>query len=417
MRQSGYFLRTIKEAPKDEVSLNAQLLIRGGFIDKLMAGTYSLLPLGLRVYRRIENIIREEMDAIGGNELFLPSMHPKENWEKTGRWGSFDALIYVGLDEEKNLALGPTHEEIISPLARRIISSYKDLPQYVYQFQNKFRKEKRAKSGLMRMREFIMKDLYSFHHNQEELDAYYEAVRKAYERIFERCGIGGETYLTYASGGAFSRYSHEFQTLTEAGEDMIYICDKCRVAINREIISDLEYKCPECGSSELREDKAVETGNIFKLGTRFSEPFELNFQDKDGEKKSVIMGCYGIGLQRLMGVIAEIKNDQRGIIWPLEVSPFRVHLVSLGVKNEEVSRKTDDVYADLIKAGVEVLYDDRVDATVGEKFADSDLIGIPYRVVVSDKTLKENKAEVKRRGSEQAELVSWHELTNMIISL
>lgn len=408
MRYSSLFSKVQKQAPSDEISLNAKLLIQAGFVDKLMAGVYSYLPLGWRVYKKIEQIIREEMNAIGGQELFLPSLQPKENWEKTGRWTAMDDLYQLKVDD-KEFALGPTHEEVISPLAKRFISSYKDLPKYVYQFQNKFRNEKRAKSGIMRGREFVMKDLYSFHADQEDLDAYYEKAIQAYKKIFDRCGLGEITYLTYASGGTFSKYSHEFQTLTSAGEDLIYICDKCKVAVNKEIIDDLKNSCPVCGNSNLREEKAAETGNIFKLGTKYTEPFDLSYLDKGGNKKLIVMGCFGIGLSRLMGTIVEIKNDDKGIIWPEVVAPFSVNLISL--KRDE---KADEIYGQLTKAGVEVLFDDRIEASAGEKFADADLIGCPYRVVVSEKTLKENAVEVKKRNEEKCEIVKIDELVKWL---
>jgi prolyl-tRNA synthetase len=399
MKQSQLFTKTQKNAPKDEVSLNAQLLVRGGFADKLMSGVYSILPLGLRVIKKIENIIREEMDAIGGQELHMPTLQPKENWEKTGRWSSMDDLYKVKDSSDREFALGSTHEEIISPLVKKFINSYKDLPFAAYQIQNKFRMELRAKSGLLRGREFMMKDLYSFHLSQENLDEYYEKAKAAYKNIFERAGIGEKTFITFASGGSFSKYSHEFQTLTEAGEDIIYICNKCQLAINKEIGHETP-KCPDCQGENFREAKAVEVGNIFKLGTKYSEPFDLRIRDEKGEMKTVIMGCYGIGLQRLMGTIVEVHHDDKGIIWPESVAPFKVHLISLG-KNEEAER----IYDELKKNNIEVLLDDR-DVSAGEKFADADLIGIPYRIVVSKKSLESGGVELKKRPEPAAEIIS-----------
>jgi prolyl-tRNA synthetase len=400
MRQSQLFTKTQKNAPKDEASINAQLLIRGGYVDKLMAGVYSYLPLGWRVVEKIVRIIREEMIAIGGQEIYMPSLNPKENWEKTGRWTDLDVLFRFGANDEKNLALAPTHEEIVSPLGKKFVSSYKDLPKYVYQFQNKFRNEKRAKSGIMRTREFIMKDLYSFHTNQEDLDEYYEKAIQAYKNVFERVGLGKITYLTYASGGTFSKYSHEFQVVCEAGEDTIYVCEKCHVAVNKEIIEDLEHKCPVCGNAELKEEKAAEVGNIFKLGTKYSKPFNLTYTDEKGEPQDVIMGCYGIGPQRTMGTIVEVSHDEKGVIWPESVAPYKVHLISLN-KNSEAEK----IYQNLVKNNIEVLYDDR-EASAGEKFADSDLIGIPYRVVVSEKSLAGGGVEIKKRGESQGKIIS-----------
>ena len=395
------FTKTSKTAPKDEPSLNAALLIRAGFVDKLMAGVYTMLPLGFRVYKKIEQIIREEINAVGGQEVLMPSLQPKERWQATGRFEGLDVLFrFTSFYSKTDYILGPTHEEVVAPLLKRFVSSYKDLPAAVYHIQNKFRDEKRAKSGLLRGREFTMKDLYSFHADQADLEGYYEKVKAAYIKIFSRCGIGDKTYLTYASGGTFAKYSHEFQTLTENGEDIIYICDRCRIAINKEIIADLENECPECHNTELREAKAVEVGNIFKLGTKYSLPFELIYTDEKGVSKPVVMGCYGIGLQRLLGTIVEVKNDGQGIIWPEPVAPFRVHLLSL--KQEE---EADKIYGKLTKGGIETLYDDRPDAAAGAKFADADLIGIPYRLVVSEKTLKENCVELKKRDGDKVEMV------------
>lgn len=404
MKQSQLFIKTIKQAPRDEVSRNAQLLTQAGFIDKLMAGVYTLLPLGLRVFKKIENIIRQEIEAIGGVELKMPALHPQKNWEQTGRWQTVDDLYKLPISDNKYLALGPTHEEIITPLAKKIIFSYKDLPVYFYQFQDKFRQEKRAKSGLLRGREFVMKDLYSFHSDQKDLDVFYEKAKQAYKNIFDRCGLGDLTYLTYASGGTFSKYSHEFQTLTEAGEDIIYICDKCRVAVNEEIIAEQNHACPECGNKELRQAKAVEVGNIFKLGTKFSEPFDLTYTDKDGKQQLVIMGCYGIGLQRLMGTVVEVSNDEKGIIWPKNIAPFYVHLLLLG-QDREVRQTAEKLYQELQSKAIEVLYDDRADVSAGVKFGEADLIGCPYRLVVSEKTLAQNQVEVKRRDSQEVKMV------------
>ncbi|MFH1662006.1 MAG: aminoacyl--tRNA ligase-related protein [Candidatus Falkowbacteria bacterium] len=399
MLQSQLFTKTTKELPKDETSFNAQTLIRAGFIDKLSAGIYSFLPLGLRVHNKICDIVREEMDAIGGQEILMPALTPKEVWETTNRWENFDALFKLGGADKKEYALGATHEEIVTPLIKKHVFSYKELPTYVYQIQTKFRNELRAKAGLMRGREFSMKDLYSFHASEDDLNSYYRIAQKAYFKIFERFGLLDITYLTFASGGAFSKYSHEFQTLSESGEDTIHICDDCKIAINQEIIKE-QSRCPNCGNEKLREEKAIEVGNIFKLGIKFSKPFGMQFTDKDGEKKDVIMGCYGLGPSRVMGTIVEVLHDDRGIIWPKVIAPFKIHLISLN-KNEE-SKK---IYENLQKNNIEVLYDDREETMAGEKFKDSDLIGCPYRVVVSEKTLKENSVEVKKRSSDKCEIV------------
>jgi len=405
MKQSQLFTRTIKELPKDETSFNAQTLIRAGFIDKVAAGVYSFLPLGLRVLNNIRGIISEEMEAVGGQEISMTAFASKEMWQATGRFDTMDVLFKLAGSDQKEYVLNPTHEEVVTPLAKKFVNSYKDLPFSVFQIQTKFRNEKRAKAGLMRGREFLMKDLYSFHTNQEDLDAYYEKVLVSYTRIFERVGLGDLTYMTFASGGTFSKYSHEFQTLTDAGEDIIYTCPKCKMAINKEIIED-QNTCPKCGSANLIQEKAVEVGNIFKLGTKYSEPFDLSYMDASGEKKLVIMGCYGIGLSRVMGTIVEVCHDEKGIIWPETVAPFKIHLISLN-QNE----KAEQIYNELKAAGFEVLFDDR-DKGAGEKFVDADLIGCPIRLVLSTKTLENGNIEMKYRKETESKLIPLSDLIN-----
>ncbi|MFH1460812.1 MAG: aminoacyl--tRNA ligase-related protein [Patescibacteria group bacterium] len=412
MRQSQLFTKTIKQAPKDETSFNAQALIRAGFIDKLSAGVYTFLPLGLRVHNKICQIVREEMNLIGGQEILMPALTPKEVWQTTDRWDNFDALFRLKGADKKEYALGATHEEIVSPLVKKFVFSYKELPIYIYQIQTKFRNELRAKAGLIRGREFSMKDLYSFHTSQEDLDEYYEKAKEAYFKIFKRCGLGEITYLTFAAGGAFSKYSHEFQTLTERGEDTIYICQNCRVAINQEIIKE-QRTCPKCNQADFKEARAIEVGNIFKLGARFSKPFNLQFTDQQGKKKDVIMGCYGLGPSRTMGTIVEVCNDEKGIIWPESVAPYQVHLLSLS--GEKVEQAANKIYRDLEKQKIEVLYDDRREVSPGEKFAEADLIGIPWRLVVSEKTLKSDSVELKKRNSEKVELIKIDKLVDVIL--
>jgi len=410
MRQSLLASKTLKETPKDADNISAALLLRGGFMDKLASGIYSYLPLGLRVLRKIETIIRDEMNAIGGQEVLLPVLHPIENWKTTGR-DEMDVLYHIKAGSGKDFVLGATHEEIISPLAKKLIFSYRDLPLYLYQIQNKFRDEPRAKAGLLRGREFLMKDLYSFHANQEDLDEYYKKVTEAYFNIFNRIGLGRETFLTYASGGSFSKYSHEFQTACESGEDTIYFCNKCRVAVNKEIIEEQKI-CPECGGSELETKKSIEVGNIFKLGTKFSVPFDLNYLDEKGGKKDVVMGCYGIGPSRALGTIVELYHDERGIIWPESIAPFTTHLIALG-ESEDVRAKAEDIYKELVAKGIDVLFDDR-DEMAGIKFADSDLLGIPYRVIVSEKALKENGVGLKKRSEKEEIIVSFDEVISKV---
>jgi prolyl-tRNA synthetase len=407
MKQSQLFTKTRKEAPADEVAKNAQLLIRAGFINKEMAGVYSYLPLGLRVLGNLETIIREEMNAIGGQELLLTTLQDKESWEKSDRWdeSKVDVWFKTKLASGTDIGLGWTHEEAITAMMRQYIQSYRDLPVYAYQIQTKFRNEARAKSGLMRGREFIMKDLYSFSRTQEDLDAFYEACAKAYERIFARAGIGEITYRTFASGGAFSKYSHEFQAISAAGEDVVYVDKEKRIAINKEVLTDEVIAELGLDKDKLVEEKSIEVGNIFKLGTRFSEPLGLSYVDEAGETKPVIMGSYGIGPGRLMGTIVEALSDAKGIVWPREVSPFEVHIVSLGIDNEEIRKASDSLYEMLTSAGIDTLYDDRTEKSAGEKLADADLIGIPVRLVVSARTLESASVEMKKRAEADAVLV------------
>ena len=415
MRQSKLFTKTKKEAPSDEVSKNAEFLIRGGFIHKEMAGVYSYLPLGFRVVKKIENIIREEMNAVGGQEILMPSFHPKENWEKTGRWESMTDLYKVSDSSGREVALAPTHEEIVVPILKNYVSSYKDFPIAVYQIQNKFRMELRAKSGMLRGREFIMKDMYSFHTSQEDFEIFYNKMKEVYKTIFKRVGIGHLTYLTFASGGTFSKYSHEFQTITSAGEDTIYIDEESAVAVNKEVYNDEVLESLGLKKEKLVENKSIEVGNIFDLKTKYSEPFDLSYVDEKGEKHIVLMGCYGIGLSRLMGTVVEALADDKGIIWPGSIAPFQLHLLSLG-DDESVTKEAGDIYDKLLKNGIEVLFDDRSSMSAGEKFADADLLGIPYRAVVSIRSIKENGIELKKRTEEKGKIVSFDELLKLLKS-
>ncbi len=396
MRQSRYFLKTSKNKPADDVSINARLLEQGGFVQKVMAGVYDFLPLGLRVLQKIENIVREEMDKIG-SEMFMPVLHPKENWQATGRWTGLDVLFKVKSQHGSEYALGPTHEEIVTPAALSIISSYKDLPLAVYQIQTKFRDEPRAKSGLLRGREFRMKDLYSFHATVGDLEDYYnEKAIPAYKKIFARLGLS--CILTEATGGTFSKFSHEFQVEIENGEDTIYVCEKCGMAKNKEI-HQKGIACTNCDKTSWRETKASEVGNIFKLQNKYSKAFNLQYTDRDGSKKIVLMGCYGLGTSRVMGVIVEKFHDEKGIIWPDAVAPFKAHLISIMGSEKQI----DKVYKLLRKNDFDVLYDDR-DVSAGVKFADADLIGIPYRIVISAKTA-EGSVELKKRSEDKPKSV------------
>lgn len=414
MRLSQFLYKSIKSnSNKEDVSKNSQLLVKAGFVNCLMSGVYSYLPMGLKVLEKIKNIVREEMNKVGGQELLMPTLTPKSIWETTGRIDTIDVLFKLKGCNDKELILTPTHEEVITPLIQNFVNSYKDLPLSVYQIQTKFRNELRAKSGILRGREFIMKDMYSFHTTEEDLDKYYENVIVAYKNVFDRCGIGDRTILTYASGGAFSKYSHEFQTITNSGEDKIYkINDK--LALNEEIIDDeevlKEFNIKD--KNDLETAKTIETGNIFKLGTKYADAFKFKFTDKDGQMKTPIMGCYGIGITRLMGTIVECLADDKGLIWPDEVAPFKIHLIALGLKDENLA-KCDEIYNKLISLGFDVLYDDR-NVGNGEKLGDSDLIGIPHRLVVSQKTLAENKIEYKNRRENDSKLLNFEEVLNLL---
>jgi prolyl-tRNA synthetase len=397
MYQSKLITKTRKSVSHSEESINARILTKAGFIDQTMAGVYSYLPLGYKVIHNIQNIVREELATVQAQELLMPALHPKEYWEQTGRWDSLDVLYrFTSYYTRTELALGSTHEEIITPLARNLIQSYQDLPLAVYQIQTKFRDEKRAKSGILRGREFIMKDLYSFHSSPEDLDTYYNQVIEAYTRIYTRLGLGDITLKTYASGGTFSKYSHEFQTISPIGEDTIFVCKKCNIAVNQEIIHE-QNSCPECGNTELEETKSIEVGNIFKLHTKYSDAFNLNFTNSIGENNSVIMGCYGIGISRLMGTIVEIyaQGDSK-MTWPESISPFKVHLIPLNTDSTEVMNAAQTIYETLQQNHIDTLLDDRNERP-GVKFADADLFGIPHRVIISSRSLEQGGVEIDQK--------------------
>lgn len=400
MFQSKLFGKTLRKIPKGAKTPSHIFLIKGAFCDQLASGIYSFLPLGLKVLRKIENIIREEMNKIGGEELYLPVMQPKEIWEKSGRWETMEPPLFKLKDRhEKEFALGPTHEEVIAVLARKNINSYKDLPLVLYQIQDKFRNEARPSGGLLRVREFMMKDLYSFHKDKEDLNRYYNKVALAYKTIFKRFGL--ETIMVKASSGAIGGDKcDEFAVLSEYGEDNINFCEKCGFAENLELGGT--KKCPKCGAP-LKVKKAIEVGHIFALGALYSEKMGAFFNDEKGNKKPLEMGCYGIGLGRAMATIVEVYNDKNGIIWPEEVAPFKIHLLAFG-KGEKLEKEASKIYNDLIARGVEVLFDER-DESAGVKLIDSDLIGIPLRVVMSKKTFVKDSVELKKREEEKTKLV------------
>ncbi len=406
MRQSQLFTKTRREAPKDEVSRNAELLIRAGYVHKELAGVYSLLPLGLRVLEKINSIIRREMAGLGASEAELSALQDPTSWQTTGRWSDevVDVWFKTTLKNESVVGLGLTHEEAFTMIMKDFIQSYRDLPRAVYQIQTKFRNETRAKSGLLRGREFLMKDLYSFHATMADLDEFYERVATSYERIFKAVGLGDLTYRTFASGGVFSKFSHEFQTICEAGEDTIYLSSERGVAVNTEVCTDEVLAELRLIKDDLVPHKAIEVGNIFKLGSRFSEALGLSFVDEAGERQPVLMASYGLGPTRILGTIAEVLSDERGLVWPAAVAPFAVHLIGLGGKDEAVVAKAEELYQSLVGAGIEVLYDDR-EVSAGEKFADSDLLGLPLRLVVSERSLAGGGVETKRRRSSETEII------------
>lgn len=407
MRMTKLFTKTLKEAPADEVALNAQLLIRAGFVHKEMAGVYAYLPLGLRTLEKIKQIVREEMNAIDSEELVMTSLQPKEVWEQTGRWSDevVDVWFKSKLQDDTEVGFGWSHEEPIVELMKQYIKSYKDLPISVYQFQTKMRNELRAKSGIMRGREFVMKDMYSLHASKEDLDAYYDQAIEAYKRVYDRLGIGDDTYVTFASGGAFTKFSHEFQTICDAGEDIIYLHRGKNIAINEEVINDA-VKELGIDRNDLEKVKTAESGNIFNFGTQKTDDMGLYYTDADGKQQSLYIGSYGIGITRAMGVIVEKFADQKGLVWPETVAPYRVHVVSIGEKGSE---KADELYGELTKRGIEVLYDDR-DERPGVKFADADLIGLPYRVTVSDRGVEAGTYELTGRQSGEMSILTREEL-------
>lgn len=407
MRLSKNFTRTIKQAPADEVARNAQLLIRAGYVHKTMAGVYSYLPLGLKVVENIKQIVREEMNKIDSQELVMSTLQRKETWQETGRWSDelVDVWFKSHLQDGTEVGFGWTHEEPIVDLLRNYLKSYKDLPISVYQFQNKLRNELRAKSGIMRGREFVMKDMYSVHASKEDLDSYYNAAIEAYKRCYDRFGIGDETYVTFASGGAFTKFSHEFQTICDAGEDYIYLHRGKNIAVNEEVL-DEAVKELGIDRSELERVKTAEVGNIFNFGTQKSEEMRLVFTDAEGVEQYAYMGSYGIGITRVMGVIVEKFADDKGLVWPENIAPAKVYLVQIGSQSRATA---DELYQKLQSAGIETIYDDR-DERPGVKFADAELLGIPYRVTVSDRLLDDGKWEVSTRQTGEQRLLTADEL-------
>ncbi len=411
MRVSNLFTKTLREAPADEVAKNAQLLIRAGFVYKEMAGAYAYLPLGIRVVEKIKQVVREEMNAIDSNELIMTSLQRKDVWEKTGRWSdeAVDIWFKTKLKDETEVGLGWSHEEPIVEMMKQYVHSYKDLPSSLYQFQTKMRNEVRAKSGIMRGREFVMKDMYSFHATADDLAAYYDKTIEAYKRVYDRLGIGEDTYVTFASGGAFTKFSHEFQTICEAGEDVIYLHREKNIAVNEEVIDEA---VAELGieRSELEKVKTAETGNIFNFGTQKTDEMGLYYTAEDGSQQSLHIGSYGIGITRAMGVIAEKLSDEKGLVWPKSIAPYAVYLVSIGQKGQA---KADEIYEQLTSAGIEVLFDDR-DERPGAKFADAELMGMPLRLTISDRGIEAGEYELTDRATGETTAVAPESLIDQL---
>src|SRR3989344_2372875 len=412
MKYSKLFGKTLRQPPKDATTVNHRLLTQAGYVEQLMAGVYTYLPLGLRVLTNIARVVREEMNLIDAQEILMPTLHPKANWEITKGWSNIDVLFKLKSRTDKEYALGQSEEEVVTPLVKGRISTYKDLPLCLYQIHWKYRDELRAKSGILRGREFFMKDMYSFHENQEDFLDYYEKVKKGYLQIYKRLGLTAK--VTEASGGSFSeKISYEFMVLTSAGEDDILYCPECDFCVNVEIAKDKTGgSCPKWGKGNLAKATASEVGNVFDLGQKYGENFNLGFMGRDGKKQFPVMGCYGLGISRVMGVIVETFNDERGIIWPEEVAPFKIHLLGLDLDDQKIKAETEKVYKLLQAEGVEVLFDDRVDVSAGGKFADADLIGIPYRVVISKKTA--DKLEVKKRSEKETNFYSLQDLLKIV---
>jgi len=416
MRISELFTKTRKEAPADEVSKNAQLLIRAGFIHKEMAGVYTFLPLGLRVLENIKKIVREEMNAVDGQELIMTNLQSRDKWELTGRWDDkvVDVWFKTKLKDNSEIGLAWSHEEPIIEMLKQHVTSYNDLPISVYQFQTKLRNELRSKSGIMRGREFVMNDMYSINTNAKDHDDYYNSALEAYKKVYDRLGIGNDTYVTFASGGAFTEFSHEFQTICAAGEDKIYLHKGKNIAINEEVMNEKNLQKLGLKRSELEEVKSSEVGNIFNFGTDKSQKMDFTFTDEKGQKQFPYLGSYGIGITRVMGVIAEKFSDEKGLVWPANIAPALVYLARLG-EEKEVVKSANELYEHLTELGVSVLYDDR-DERAGAKFADADLMGIPYRVVVSQKTVDSGNFEIKSRTGKDSQLLSEKDLIKKLVA-
>lgn len=415
MRHSQIFTKTRKEFPSDEVAKNAQVLIRAGFIHKEMAGVYAYMPFGLMVLEHIKRIAREEMNAIGGQEITMTTLQKKETWEKTDRWNDQNVDVWFK-SELKNgtpIGFGWSHEEPITDMMVHSITSYKDLPVYVYQFQTKLRNELRAKSGIMRGREFLMKDLYSYSSSDEMHAEFYKNITQSYLNFYNRVGLGADTFFTIATGGAFTKnISHEFQTICDAGEDIIYIDRKSNIAYNTEALESMDNK--DELMQTLEKAKAAEVGNIFSFGGEKSEKMGLFFMDTDGIKKPVILGSYGIGITRVMGVIVEKYADEKGLVWPKAVAPVEIEVVSLHKDKDDVTYTTaEDIYKQLLSSKYTCLIDDRY-MGIKDKLESADMYGMPVQIIVGPKTLEKGVVEVKVRKTGETKEVKFGKVVEFI---
>ena len=406
---SKVFLPTLKDTPQDAEVISHQLMLRSGMIRKVTSGIYTWLPIGLKVLRKVENIVREEMDASGAQEVLMPMVQPKELWEETKRWEKMGPeLLRIQDRHERDFCLGPTHEEVITDIIRNNIKSYKELPLNLYQIQTKFRDEVRPRYGVMRGREFLMKDSYSFNLNEESLNESYLAMKETYKKILDRLGL--KFKIVKADSGAIGGdASEEFHVLADNGEDTIAISDSSDFAINTELlleegddIESLEGKPSPDGKGIIQVKKGIEVGHIFQLGKVYSDAMKANVLDNDGKAKSLFMGCYGIGVSRLVAAAIEQNNDEKGIIWPESMAPFEVNIVAIGFdKDEKIAKAATDVYKELSSKGYEVILDDRKDG-YGTKMKDAELIGIPINIIIGKQFVQNNEIELKHRDGQSS---------------
>lgn len=395
---SKAFIPTLKEVPQEAESASHQLMLRAGLIRMLLAGAYSYLPLGLKVLNNIQGIIRQEMDACQGNELLLPALQPQELWVRSGRDKDIGEVMIRFVDRRgRNVCLGPTHEEVITDLVKNHVSSYKQLPLVLYQIQTKFRDEIRPRFGVVRACEFIMKDAYSFDRDIPGLDKNYEAMHNAYNRIFKRCGL--EVLTVEADPGVMGgNVSHEFMVPAETGEDLVLTCPQCK--LTRAFKGESREACPKCGSKSEKVN-TIEVGHIFKLGTKYSSVLGANFLNAQGRLEPIVMGCYGIGVSRLIAAIIEQNRDENGIIWPKEISPYKVIVLALDAGDKKIMELALDVYRRLTdEYGIETLLDDR-DERPGVKFKDADLLGITLQIIIGRSAPEKNTLELKIRSSQE----------------